>query len=603
MKTIFSDRIYIYNPTAEVVLWCQDNLIIANPKYEQLKKLHKDAEIARYHIPPKMSLYAESSFDLILPFGCFRGVWPLVKNYPYEARFEKVQELRNKYEQITQPLYDYQDEAVSAMVKASNGVLIGGCGSGKTNCGIEIIHRIGKNALWLCHTHDLLIQTKKRILSLYPNMNVGTITDGKINMVKDGITISTIQTLVNVDPDIYSDSFATVVTDECFPAGTKINTPNGYKNIEDIKIGDEVLSFNHLTNKVETKKVTELFVKRSNNLYRLKSIDGKEIVATGNHPFFTQRGYVSMACIRPGESIKKIIFKELPVWVEVDSVESVCAESKHKSVVYNFGVEDNHNYFVDDILVHNCHHISGSPTLQKSFVKVLNKISAPHKYGLTASKNRNDCLTKSIYATVGFNLEGKAAPTWEISREDANTLTATHERVSLDTPFDYCILNDDGTFNFNNLVDYIAFNEKRNEFISNKIVELSKDSRKQLVLASRVKQCKLLNDMLLEKGIKSVLLVGNVSQKQREEILSQKKDWEVIVATVSLAKEGLDVTNLDTLHLVSCLGNQSDTVQSVGRIERVCPGKKEPIVFDYVDEKIPYLVSKYKKRVNWLKRR
>ena len=109
--------------------------------------------------------------------------------------------------------------------------------------------------------------------------------------------------------------------------------------------------------------------------------------------------------------------------------------------------------------------------------------------------------------------------------------------------------------------------------------------------------------MLKEKGVNSVLLIGKVSDKKREAILSQTIDWQVIVATVSLAKEGLDVVDLDTLHLVSCLANKSDTVQSVGRIERVKEGKNEPIVFDYVDIKIPYLVSKWKNRVTWLRRR
>lgn len=350
------------------------------------------------------------------------------------------------------------------MVSAGGGILIGGCGSGKTNCGIEIIHRIGKNALWLCHTGDLLEQTKKRVLSLYPNMSVGTITEGKVNMVQDGITISTVQTLVNVDPEVYRNNFEVVVVDEA-------------------------------------------------------------------------------------------------------------------------------------------HHISGSPQLQKMFVKVISKIPAKHKYGLTATKKRNDSLTPSIYANTSYNLAGESAPVWEIARSDARTLTAEHIRVSLDTPFSFCMLNDDGTFNYNALMDYIANDENRNETICKKIVEVAKEGRKQLVLAARIEQCKLINEKLNEMGLSSKLLIGNVKKKTRTEVLEQKVDWDVIVATVSLAKEGLDVTNLDTLHLISCISNQSDTVQSVGRIERVCEGKKQPIVYDYVDEKIPYLVSKFKKRVGWLKRR
>ena len=47
---------------------------------------------------------------------------------------------------------------------------------------------------------------------------------------------------------------------ECFVAGTKITMGDGsHKNIEDVIIGDEVLSYNIHTNKIESKKVTELF--------------------------------------------------------------------------------------------------------------------------------------------------------------------------------------------------------------------------------------------------------------------------------------------------------------------------------------------------------
>lgn len=464
MNTIISNKIYVKNASLSLFRWCEDNLIVTNPKWETLMRIGKEDQIIRYHIEPRMALYVKNGLDLVIPFGCLYAIWDFIKDSPFQLQLNQTNYIKNREERITQPLYDYQEEAVQKMIEAKGGILIGGCGSGKTNCGIEIIHRIGKNALWLTHTKDLLNQTVKRIKNLYPNTQVGTITEGKMDMVNNGITVSTIQTLVNIDPDLYVNNFDTVVTDEV-------------------------------------------------------------------------------------------------------------------------------------------HHVSGSPTLQKYFVKILSKIPARYKYGLTASDKRNDTLTKSMYATVGCNPQGGFEPTWRIAREDANTLTAKHEKVELDTPFNYCMLNDDGTFNYNNLVDYIAFDEKRNETICDRIVELTKENRKQLVLCLRVEQCKLLNQMLIEKGVNSVLLVGKVSNKKRQEILNQQTDWQVIVATVSLAKEGLDVVDLDTLHLVSSLANKSDTVQSVGRIERVKEGKNEPIVYDYVDTKIPYLVSKWKKRVTWLRRR
>ena len=463
MRTLIKNRIVITNPTRQLYNWCLDNLVITNPTYDKLMRLGKVDQIARFGISKEMYLFVERGDQIILPYGCLYAIWPMIKDFEFDVKLNCTKDISCRADVITEPLYDYQEEAVQKMIAAKSGILIGGCGSGKTNCGVEIAHRIGKKFLWLTHTKDLVKQSYQRFKRLYPNMQLGIVGDGKVDFGIDG-TIATVQTMEKLDPEIYKNEFEVVITDEC-------------------------------------------------------------------------------------------------------------------------------------------HKISGSPTLQKMFVKVIEKIPARYKFGLTASKKRNDSLTKTIYATVGCNPNGEFKPVWEINRKDANTLTAKHEKIELDTPFSYDMLNPDGSFNFPGLVDYLSNNEKRNETIINKIVEVSKEGRKQLVLCSRIEQCELLHKMLTDRGIKSELLIGKVSAKKREKVLTEKVDWEVIVATISLAKEGLDVPALDTLHLVSCIANQSDTVQSVGRIERVKEGKKEPIVYDYVDVNIPYLTSKYKKRVNWLKRR
>ncbi len=472
MRTVISNNIYVYSATKELYFWCKDNLVVTNPTYETLMRLGKQDQITRRHVQKDMKLFVEKNVDLlsggcgdlILPVGCLYAIWPMIKNYPYELRFNNAGDISCKEDVITQPLFDYQEEAVQKMLAAKSGVLIGGTGSGKTNCGIEIIHRLGKKFLWLTHTKDLVRQSYERMKKLYPRMQVGIVGDGKLDFGRDG-TIATIQTMVTLDPDLYKNDFDVVVCDEV-------------------------------------------------------------------------------------------------------------------------------------------HHVAQSPELQRMFGKVLEKIPARHKYGLTASKNRNDSLTKTIYATVGCNPAGEFAPVWFIKKSDTATLTAEHVKVELDTPFCYEMLNPDGTFNFPALVDYLAENQERNATIVDKIVECANvPENKQLVLCSRISQCETLHNMLLEKGIKSELLVGKVTSKKREKILKEQVDWQVIVATVSLAKEGLDLPNLNILHLASCIGNESDTIQSVGRIERFKEGKGTPVAYDYVDMHIPYLVSRYKKRVNWLRRR
>ena len=69
----------------------------------------------------------------------------------------------------------------------------------------------------------------------------------------------------------------------CFPKGAKVLTDTGYKNIEDIKIGDKVLTHDN-----EYKKVYILMESDSSDLYSFTSRNTTPIIATGNHPFYVR---------------------------------------------------------------------------------------------------------------------------------------------------------------------------------------------------------------------------------------------------------------------------------------------------------------------------
>ena len=71
----------------------------------------------------------------------------------------------------------------------------------------------------------------------------------------------------------------------CFPAGTKINTPTGLKNIEDLKIGDKVID------KDGNSQIVENNLSRiaSSDLIYLKAAGLKDILTTKEHPFYAKK--------------------------------------------------------------------------------------------------------------------------------------------------------------------------------------------------------------------------------------------------------------------------------------------------------------------------
>lgn len=220
MEAYFSGVITIRNPSREVKDWCDSHLTIGNPMYEKLKKLGKEDQIRRCHVRPTMRLHSvRSDGSYVMPGGCIYGIYPLLKgNADIIPLYCDSPDISIKGKPCPIQLYDYQEEAVQAILKAKGGVVQSGCGSGKTTIGIEAVHRIGKRFLWICPTRDLLNQAIGDFRRLYPGIDIGTITDGEVKMGRDG-TVSTVQTLSKIDRSIWESEFPVVVVDECHRAG------------------------------------------------------------------------------------------------------------------------------------------------------------------------------------------------------------------------------------------------------------------------------------------------------------------------------------------------------------------------------------------------
>ena len=95
--------------------------------------------------------------------------------------------------------------------------------------------------------------------------------------------------------NIEGESFKVIICEECFVRGTPILTEKGYVNIEDVKVGDKVYSFNHGTNKVELKTVQRSFSQPlyGRKIVTIKTESGREITCTDNHKIFiSEIGYV-----------------------------------------------------------------------------------------------------------------------------------------------------------------------------------------------------------------------------------------------------------------------------------------------------------------------
>lgn len=446
MQVTISNTISVSDPTQELLNWCKKNLTLTNPEYS--KKARMGFWLG--NTPKTLSLYEIRGNRVEIPYGALKSIPITVwKDAEVRSGFAKAETIDFK---ANVPLYDYQEVAVEEMVRAKCGILQSPAGSGKTQMGIALAARLGRKTLWLCHTLDLVKQSKERAEQYMDKSFMGFIKEGKVE-IGTGITFATIQTMSKLDLSRYKDEWDCIITDEV-------------------------------------------------------------------------------------------------------------------------------------------HRVSGSPTAITQYQKVLNNLSARHKYGLSATVHRSDGMIEATYALVGqiaYKVpdEAVADKIMKVGIYPVGTGIEGSRQM----------LNTDGTLNYSKLITYLTENEERQKVI---VEELrANEGHSCLILSDRLEH---LADLMRRLGSdEAVMISGKMTSKtgkvEREKAINEmrKGNKKYLFATYSLAKEGLDIPRLDRLFLTTPQKDYAVVTQSIGRIARAFEGKSDPIAYDFVDN-IAYLVKSYKKR-------
>ena len=90
-----------------------------------------------------------------------------------------------------------------------------------------------------------------------------------------------------VKQEIIDGGFDLVVADECFVAGTPVHTPSGVRAIETLQAGEEVFT------SAGVQRIKRAMSHKATDLVEVKFSNGVSITCTGDHPFFTEDGWVS----------------------------------------------------------------------------------------------------------------------------------------------------------------------------------------------------------------------------------------------------------------------------------------------------------------------
>ena len=135
----------------------------------------------------------------------------------------------------------------------------------------------------------------------------------------------------------------------CFMAGTLVTTKEGLKPIEEVKIGEYVLSRNEESGETSYKKVTDTLIRSTYNICTIELENGKIKSTTGHLFMVKDKWWKAAAELKAGDILETAD-------EQCQRVKSITVEEKGYPVTtYNLSVEDNHTFFVGKlgVLTHN----------------------------------------------------------------------------------------------------------------------------------------------------------------------------------------------------------------------------------------------------------
>jgi intein/homing endonuclease len=132
-----------------------------------------------------------------------------------------------------------------------------------------------------------------------------------------------------------------------FVKGTNVLTLDGFEAIENLIVGDTLISYNINKEVGETSTINKVYKSYVDDIY-LVVIDSITIEVTGEHPFYVlNRGWIKVKDLESGMYLKSQDEKN----IRIDEI----TRTDERFTVYNIEVTPNNNYYVSKrkVLVHN----------------------------------------------------------------------------------------------------------------------------------------------------------------------------------------------------------------------------------------------------------
>ena len=241
------------------------------------------------------------------------------------------------------------------------------------------------------------------------------------------------------------------------------------------------------------------------------------------------------------------------------------------------------------VIVDECHHVSAA-----GFEQVLRAVPARYVYGLTATPARADGHGPIITMQCG-------PIRYQVSaKEQAERQGFARVVVPRFTRFALPLTTEKATYG--KICEALARDMLRNDLIVHDACDLLAQGRTPLLLTERLDHAKTLAAALRPCCPHVFLLSGRGTAKEKRALLDALAAVPVgqplaVVAIGKYAGEGFDLPRLDALLLTMPVVWKGTLTQYTGRLHRAAPGKREVLLYDYVDLRVPMLEQQYRRRL------
>ena len=224
-----------------------------------------------------------------------------------------------------------------------------------------------------------------------------------------------------------------------------------------------------------------------------------------------------------------------------------------------------------------------------TFREIIIHLNPYYLYGLTAIPCRRDKLETIMFQTLGP--PNTTIPIEKVAEHGGIIMPTVKYRAIHSKRID--------TNNIQNILkEHIVHNVSRNRIIVSDVIKEVVNNNFCIVISDRREHCEILYDLISVGWEHTGIATGKYSKKYVQEQIDRynKKEITVLVTTFQLLGEGFDVPFINRAFIAMPFRAEGKAVQLIGRIQRSAPGKKDSILYDYVDVDVGVLANQFYSR-------